>query len=92
MGRPFVAHNDSARACGLPLPLAAHQHFYARVEAVNFGLLLGHDVREVIDSAHHVGHLFFEFFHERDLGRIVRLRNGRGGMGEALLAPLGCIR
>ena len=87
MGRPFVAHHNPARACGLTLALAAHEHFDARGEAVHFIALLCHDVRQVIDGAHDVGHLFFEFFHIGDLGTFGLRCNGL-----LLLAPPPCIR
>lgn len=87
MRRPLVAHDDAAGALRVPLAFASHQHFHTPVQAVDLVLLTGHDVRQVIDAAQQMRHLFFEFFHGLHLGRFARVRNG-----PVRLAPRGRIR
>jgi hypothetical protein len=50
-------------------------------------LLARHDIRQVIDAAQQMRDLFFEFFHNADLGRFAARRNGA-----LVLAQPACIR
>ena len=64
MGRAFVAKDDPAGAFGLAGGFAFQEHLHTARQEVDFLVLTGDDLGEVIDGASQVGDLGFEFFHD----------------------------
>lgn len=66
--RPFVAHDNPAAAILFPSGFPLHQHLNTAGQKRNLGVLAGHNVTQLLDSASEMGNLFFKLFHSCGIG------------------------
>ncbi len=60
---PFISNNDPTAALSFTRTFAFHQQLYPAGQDRDFAFLAGDDVRQIVNGAHEVGDLFFEFLH-----------------------------